>query len=350
MVTGQLPFEGETPLSTAMKHKGEIPIDPREFNPEIPEDLSFLILKCMEKEKEKRYQNPEELHSELLNIEKGIPATERAHPKRKPLTSKEITVTFGLKKLLIPVSLIIAIMVATLIIWNPWSEKEAPAFSSDRTSIAVLPFQDFSQKKDQEYLCMGIATELINRLNKVENLWVPARASSFSFKGKEIDIQEIGSRLNVKNVLTGTLQKANSSLRISVELINVDDNNTLWQETYQRDEGDIFNMQDEISLAVLEGLKIKLLGKEREKIIKRGTENIEAYHLYLRGLYHAEMGIEEGALKALDYFQQAVEKDPDYARDCERAGCQSRHGQSGRELKIRIRRHSIAFRLLFPWL
>ena len=116
MVTGQLPFEGETPLSTAMKHKGEIPIDPREFNPEIPEDLSFLILKCMEKEKEKRYQNPEELHSDLLNIEKGIPATERAHPKRKPLTSKEITVTFGLKKLLIPVSLIIAIMVATLII------------------------------------------------------------------------------------------------------------------------------------------------------------------------------------------------------------------------------------------
>jgi len=118
MVTGRVPFEGETPLGIAMKHKSEMPKDPREINAQIPEDLGRLILRCMEKDKEKRYQSAGELRSELTGIEKGIPTTEREIPKRKPITSKEITVTFRLKKLFIPALVVIAIAVIAVIIWQ----------------------------------------------------------------------------------------------------------------------------------------------------------------------------------------------------------------------------------------
>lgn len=313
MLTGRLPFDGETPFTIGVKHKNEIPKHPKKINPNLPDDLSCVILRCLEKSKENRYQNADEVYTEFINIEKGMPSGERNESTWKPSSPEKITMTIGLKKRLIPLLIVLIIIITGLLIWSPWSPEGQPQHSTGKPSIAVLPFEDFSQRQDQEYLCMGIATELINRLNKVRDLWVPARASSFSFKGKDADIQDIGSQLKVKNVLIGTLQKADSSLRISVELVDITDNHTLWQETYQMDEGDIFRIQDEIALSVLNGLKIKLLGKEKEKIIKHGTKNTEAYHLYLRGLYYAETGVEEGAVKALDCFRQAVDKDPNYA-------------------------------------
>jgi len=118
MVTGRVPFEGETPLGIAMKHKSEIPKDPREINTQIPEDLSHVILRCMEKDKEKRYQSADELRSELESIEKGIPTAEKVVPKRKPLTSREITVTFGIKKLLIPVLAVLVVAVLAIVLFR----------------------------------------------------------------------------------------------------------------------------------------------------------------------------------------------------------------------------------------
>jgi serine/threonine protein kinase/Tfp pilus assembly protein PilF len=312
MVTGRLPFEGETPISIGIKHMGETPKSPKDLNPDLPDDLSRVILKCLEKIRDKRYQNADELHTELLAIEQGIPAEEKTESRQKPLTSKEISVTLGPKKVLIPALAFLLLAVAAILLWSPWSKK-GTASPEANPSIAVLPFEDFSPQKDQEYLCMGIAAELINRLLRVQDLWVPARASSFSFRETDADIQEIGTRLNVENVLMGTLQKADSDLRISVELVDVAENHTIWQHTYRMDEDDIFRIQDEIALSVLESLKIRLLGEEKEQIVKRGTESTEAYHLYLRGLYHAETGVEEGAEKALDYFQKAIDIDPNYA-------------------------------------
>ncbi|GAG29635.1 unnamed protein product, partial [marine sediment metagenome] len=118
MVTGRVPFEGETPLSVAMKHKSEKPPDPREFNAQIPEDLSRVILRCMEKNKEKRYQGAEEFLSELNNIESGLPTTERIIPKRKPITSREITVKVNVKKLFFPAFVVIALIVIVAVVWQ----------------------------------------------------------------------------------------------------------------------------------------------------------------------------------------------------------------------------------------
>ncbi|GAG59062.1 unnamed protein product, partial [marine sediment metagenome] len=169
MATGLLPFEGDTPLSIAMKHKGETPKDPKKLNVQIPDNLSSVILRCMEKNKEKRYQNSEELFAELISIEKGITSTERVVPKRKPITSKEITMKFSLKKLLIPVFVVFILVVISVIIMKILPKEEAVPSPTDKPSIAVLPFDDLSPQKDQEYFCDGMAVELIDRLTNIEN-------------------------------------------------------------------------------------------------------------------------------------------------------------------------------------
>jgi len=193
MVTGRVPFEGDTPFTIGMKHKGEVPKDPKELNAQIPEDLSSVIMRCLEKDKEQRYQSAGEARSELESIERGIPTTERAVPKRKPFTSKEITVQFNLKKLFIPALIFIAVVIFGFILWRVLPKKGAIPLPSDKSSVAVLPFEDLSPQQDQGYFCDGLADELINRLTKIESLKVPARTSAFSFKGKELDIQDICS-------------------------------------------------------------------------------------------------------------------------------------------------------------
>jgi len=314
MVTGRAPFEGDTPLSVAVKQKTETPKDPRKLNSQIPEDLSRVILRCMEKDKGKRYQNTGELRSELINIEKGIPTTERVVSKRKPITSKEITVTFGLKKLFIPALVVVALIIIAVVIWRLWSQKETVPIPSDKPSIAVLPFEDLSLQKDQEYFCDGLAEELINRLTNIENLRVPARASAFSFKGKDLDYREIGEKLNVKMVLDGSVRKEGNKLRITAQLIKVADGFPVWSKIYQRNIEDTFDLWDEISLAIVDNLKVRLFEEDKLKLTKRYTENIEAYDLYLQGRFFWNKRTEDGLKKAIEYFEQAIETDPNYAQ------------------------------------
>jgi serine/threonine protein kinase/tetratricopeptide (TPR) repeat protein len=313
MVTGRVPFEGETPLSIAMKHKSEMPKDPKELNAQIPEDLSIVILRCLEKDKEKRYQSAGEVRSEFENIEKSIPTTERIVPKRKPITSKEITVTFGMRKLLIPALVFMALIITVLILWHPWSQKGAIPTLAGRSSIAVLPFEDLSPQKDQEYFCDGLTEELINTLSSIRELKVVARTSAFSFKGKDVDVREIGKKLNVETVIEGSVRKEGNRLRIMAQLVNVADGYHLWSERFDRELADVFAIQDEISLAITDRLKLKLLGKEKARMAKRHTEDLEAYDLYLRGLYFRRKLTEDSVQKAIGYFNQAIEKDPDNA-------------------------------------
>jgi serine/threonine protein kinase len=265
MVTGRVPFEGNTPLSMCMKHKTEIPPDPRKIDPQIPESLSRLILKCLEKDRERRYQNAGELLSALNDIAVGKPKEE------------------------------------------PTVEKRA------ENSIAVLSFTDLSQEKDLEYFCDGIAEELINALTKIKRLQVASRTSSFQFKAAGYDISEIGKKLNVQTVLEGSLRKAGNRIRITAQLVNVADGYHLWSEKYDREMADIFAIQDEISLAIMEKLKVQLLREEKEALVKRHTDNIEAYHMYLKGRYFWNKRYEGGLQRSLEFFNQAIAMDPAYA-------------------------------------
>jgi serine/threonine protein kinase/Tfp pilus assembly protein PilF len=313
MVTGRVPFEGDTPLSVAVKQKTETPEDPRKLNSQIPEDLSRVILRCMEKDKGKRYQSTGELRSELINIEEGIPTTERVVPKRKPITSREITVTFGLKKLFIPALVIIALAIAIVITWSLLPKKEPVSISSAKHSIAILPFVDLSPAKDHEYLCDGIAETLISGLSSIKDLHIPARTSAFSFKAKDMDIREIGQKLNVETLLEGSVQVAGDRLRITARLSNVDDGYQLWSESYERGLEDVFAVQDDIAQKIVKALKIELLGEKETQIVMHYTENSRAYQLYLKGRYFWNKRTEEGYKKAIEHFDLAIKEDPSYA-------------------------------------
>ncbi len=179
-------------------------------------------------------------------------------------------------------------------------------------SIAVLPFVNMSNDPDQEYFSDGMSEEILNSLSHLKNLKVAGRTSSFQFKTKNIDMREIGEKLGVKNVLEGSVRRQGNRLRITAQLINVEDGFHLWSEKYDRDMDDIFAIQDEIALSITEQLKITLLDKEKEIIFQTPTENKKAYDLYLKGrFYWNRRGL--GLKKGLEYFLQAAELDPDFS-------------------------------------
>ena len=193
----------------------------------------------------------------------------------------------------------------------PPRQREAATGSaiSDK-SIAVLPFVDLSQAKDQEYFCDGISEEILDALAKVEGLRVVARTSSFSFKGKNADVAEIAQKLNVQNVLEGSLRREGNRIRITAQLINARDGFHLWSETYERELKDVFAVQDEITRAIVDALKVKLAVAPPV----RARQNTEAYDLYLQGLYLSNKSDEENLRKSLIFFQRALDKDPNFAR------------------------------------
>jgi serine/threonine-protein kinase len=170
-----------------------------------------------------------------------------------------------------------------------------------------------SADPENDYFCDGLAEELLNALAKIDGLKVAARTSAFSFKGKNVDVREIGRLLSVSVVLEGSVRKADDHLRISAQLINAADGYRLWSERYDRQLADVFGVQDEISLAIVEGLKLKLLGEDRAALLKKYTDNAEAYHLYLKGRYHQNKWTGEGIRKSVEYFEQAIAIDPNYA-------------------------------------
>jgi len=263
LVTGNAPFQGQTALSVVMKHINEMPKRPQELNAAISDELNRVILKCLEKNAEQRYQNTEELHSALEKI--------------KNPTAESITVA-------------------------EW-----------KNSIAVLPFINMSADSEQDYFCDGISEEIINSLTQINELRVVARTSAFSFKGKDVGIEEIGQKLKVDKVLEGSVRKAGNKLRITAQLINVSDGYHLWSERFDREMDDVFVIQDEITLAIVDKLKVKLLGAEKKEFMKRHTDNQESYSYYLKGRYFWNQMNPRSYASAIENFKQSIEKDPNNA-------------------------------------
>jgi serine/threonine protein kinase/Tfp pilus assembly protein PilF len=265
MITGELPFKADYEQATIYLIMNEEPASVRSRRSDVPKELEQIIQKSLAKNPQDRYERIESFAADLRGLK------DRATMKSKDDDS-----------------------------------------TKEEHSIAVLPFVDMSPNNDQEYFCDGLAEELINALANVKPLRVAARTSAFSFKGEKHDVREIGEKLNVDTVLEGSIRKAGNRLRITAQLVNAADGYHLWSEKYDRTLEDIFAIQDEISLAIVDKLKIELLGEEASRLTKRGTENLEAYDLYVRGRFFWEKR-GEGLNKAVDYFKEAIEKDPKYA-------------------------------------
>src|SRR5437588_1733411 len=210
-----------------------------------------------------------------------------------------------------PVFILVAIAFGSFLFWQREKLKTSvPTSVIQEKSIAVLPFVDLSQAKDQEYFCDGISEEILDALGKVDGLRIVGRTSSFSFKGKNANASEVGKKLNVENVLEGSLQRDGNRVRITAELINTRNGFRLWSETYERELQGVFALQDEITRSIVEALKIKLA----VSLPVHEQRNTEAYDLYLQGLYFSNRSSEEDLRRALNFFQGALEKDPTFSR------------------------------------
>jgi TolB-like protein/class 3 adenylate cyclase/Flp pilus assembly protein TadD len=198
-------------------------------------------------------------------------------------------------------------------------------------SIAVLPFVNMSADPENEYFSDGISEEILNSLTHVEGIRVTARTSSFSFKGKNEDIREIGNKLGVSNILEGTVRRAGKKIRINVQLISAVDGYQIWSEAYDSELEDIFQVQDEIACKIVNRLKVNFAVNEKtEPVIKPSTENIEAYNLYLKGRYYWNKSNPEDILRAIKTFEEAIQLDPNFALPyCALSYCYSFMGSSG---------------------
>jgi len=263
MVTGRLPFPAEYAEAIVYRILHEEPEAITSLRSNVPMELERIVKKAVAKNPEDRFQNTGDILVDLKSLRKGLESG-----------------VSGVKSV---------------------------------ASIAVLPFEDMSPEKDQEYFCDGIAEELINALSHIKDLRVAARTTAFSFKGTKQDLREVGRKLNVNTVLEGSIRKAGNRLRITAQLIDVVNGYHLWSEKFDREMGDIFAIQDEISMGIVENLKLKLLPAEKATIEKRYGRDPEAYNLYLRGLYFYNKATPEGLEKGLKYFQEAIDKDPSFA-------------------------------------
>jgi TolB-like protein len=213
---------------------------------------------------------------------------------------------------------------------TPTSAQIGIKAGSDK-SIAVLPFVNISADPENEYFSDGISEEILNALTHVEGIQVTARTSSFSFKGKNEDIREIGNKLNVANILEGTVRRAGKKIRINVQLINTADGYHVWSETYDSELEDIFDVQDEIARKIVIRLKENFaITEKKENVIKPPTENLDAYNLYLKGRYYWNKSNPEDTIRAIKTFEEAIQLDPNFALPyCSLSYCYSFMGSSG---------------------
>jgi TolB-like protein/Tfp pilus assembly protein PilF len=192
-----------------------------------------------------------------------------------------------------------------------FAEKPAVTAAEPQPSIAVLPFVNMSGDKEQEYFSDGLAEEIINALTQIPELKVTARTSAFAFRGKEQDITKIAEILRVRTILEGSVRKAGNRIRITAQLVNAADGYHLWSQRFDREMTDVFAIQDEISQAIVEKLRVRLAGDR--PLVRRHTENVEAYNLYLKARYQLWRLTAEGFAKSKEYYEQAIALDPNYA-------------------------------------
>ena len=270
MATGTRPFLGETPAALFDEILHKVPETGPNLDAGMPAGLGRIIDRALEKDVAARYQSAADLLADLKSLACDRDAgTTAARPAADPPRIR---------------------------------------------SVAVLAFADMSPGRDQEHFCDGIAEELITSLARIRDLRVSARTSAFSFKGKNADIREIGRTLGVDAVVEGSIRKAGGTLRISVQLVNVADGRHLWTERYDRTLRDVFAIQDEVTAAIIDHLKITLVPEERLGVLRRRTDNLEAHNHYLKGLQYLWMDTSRGFKEAVREFEQAVEKDPNYAQ------------------------------------
>jgi serine/threonine protein kinase/predicted negative regulator of RcsB-dependent stress response len=325
MMTGKVPFEGDTALSVALKHKTETPPDPRSINPQLPSDLSRMLLRCMEKDRERRYQTVDELLSDLSNVEKGIPTAERVLPRIKLVPSKEITVQFRLKKLLIPAIMVIALLIIGVVIWRRLPRKEAvPLAPPGKPSIAIMYFKNNTGDESLDYLRSGLSDLLISDMLQSKYIHVMSGDRLFKIledlnkleeKSYSSDVlKQVAARGGVNHILQGNYAKAGDAFRINVMLQKAKTGELIASEGIEgMGEASMFSMVDELTRRIKSHFKLseEEIAEDIDKLVgKITTSSPEAYRYYIEGKKLAYKGENR---QALEFYKKAVAVDPEFA-------------------------------------
>jgi serine/threonine-protein kinase len=339
MVAGRLPFEGSNThevLASILSDKEPPPL--ARFVRDVPRELEHIVSKALRKDRDERYQTVRDMLIDLKDLRRDLDLQaqlERTAPpdlqgavgesKRRPdresvssahtrtahSTSSAEYLLSELKRHKRGVVLILGALVVAVagIVYFLYFARAAQPIDS----IAVLPLVNASNDPNTEYLSDGITESIISSLSQLPQLRVMARSTAFRFKGKDIDPQKVGHDLNVRAVLTGRLLQQGDRLVIRTELTNVADGAELWGAEYDRKLSDLLAVQQEISREISEKLRLKLTGQEEKRLTAHDTASVEAYEAYLRGRYFWNKRTADGLQKAIEEFQQAIERDPNYA-------------------------------------
>jgi TolB-like protein/Flp pilus assembly protein TadD len=328
MATGHRPFQGDTSAALVTAILRDQPQAITDVNETLPRHLARVVQHCLEKNPRDRYQSALDVRNELRSLRRevdsgvvqtGSGSMPAPSMKQEPAPKSKVGLWAGIAAA--------AVVVLGVAWWigrgsgqeSAAVETAAPAVSpevatvSDKPSVAVLPFANLSADPENEFFTDGLTEELIQALGKVEGLQIPARTSVFALKGSNLNVQEIGERLGVGNVLEGSVRKSGNQLRISAQLIKVTDGFELWSETYDRELEDVFVIQDEIASSIVGALQLTLSPGEEEALHSDRTTDIKAYDFYLRGRGYFRRRTKEDFDSAKEMFSKSIGIDPSYA-------------------------------------
>ncbi len=336
-VTGHKAFAGKDAVDSLNKIIRE-PVTPiSDFRPDAPNDLQRVVRRCLAKDPEDRYQTIKDVAIELRELRRdlagatgidtttspqfGVPPSggivspgqilpsEASTPSSQPPSSAEYIVS-GIRQHKFALAVALMVLAAGAVGLGMYLHARNNEVAIE--SIAVLPFQNRSTDGDTEYLSDGLAESLIYRLSQLPNLKVSPTSSVFAYKNKEIDPVKVGNQLGVNAVLLGRIVQRGDSLTISAELVDVRYNKLLWGEQYERKMSELLQTQREIAREIVDKLRLKVSGQE-QGLAKHYTESNEAYQLYLKGRFQWHKRTNEALKKSIDYFNQAIERDPSFA-------------------------------------
>jgi len=297
LLTSQLPFSGEYEAAVSYAILNDHPPEIKSLRPQVLPELEKIVERCLQKEKSKRYQKTEEIINDLYAVQNKLSGSAKIHKKT------------GKLRWIVATTMLLLVSISIYLFY-----PKSPPTTTIRKSIAVLPFKNLSDSREDEYFSDGLTEDIITQLSRISGIdKVIARTSVMRYKQTDKSIRDIGKELDVTTILEGSVRRAGNQVRVVAQLIDVKTEGHLWADTYDKEMTQVFAIQSDVAKQIAAALEAKISPAVRNRIDRKQTGNTEAYQHYLKGRFYWNKRRPDDMHTAIDYFKQAIDKDPDYA-------------------------------------